>query len=70
MECLEILKKYIGYQKYLFPWKEKKIKACSKKHVDFNYPNSLDDFNACLDLIQRKKKLFVIMIFLWEKALY
>ena len=55
MECLEILKKYIGYQKYLFPWKEKKIKACSKKHVDFKYPNSLDDFKACLDLFQRKK---------------
>ena len=25
MECLKILKKRIGYQKYLFPWKEKKI---------------------------------------------
>ena len=36
MECLKILRKHIGYQKYLFPWKRKKYKLFSKNMLILN----------------------------------
>ena len=34
---------------------EHNIKACFKNHVEFKYPNNIEDFNMCLDFFQRKR---------------
>ena len=36
--------------------RERNIKSCFKKHVDFKYPQNLDDFNMELDFFQRKRE--------------
>ena len=41
--------------------REENIKSCFKKHVDFKYPQNLDDFNMELDFFQRKR---------WVKIIY
>ena len=35
---------------------EKNISDCFKKHVEFRYPNSLENITACLDFFQRKRE--------------
>ena len=35
--------------------REDNIKACFKEHVEFKYPNNIEDFNIYLDFFQRKR---------------
>ena len=57
MECLAIFKEIYWVSKIpLSLEREKNISDCFKKPVDLRYPNSLEDFNVCLDLFQRKRE--------------
>ena len=40
---------------FLSSEREDNIKACFKEHVEFKYPNNIEDFNMCLDFFQRKR---------------
>ena len=40
------LKRFFGSQKF---------KACFKNHVEFQYPNNIEDFDMCLDFFQKKR---------------
>ena len=57
MECLAIFKEIYWVSKIpLSLEREKNISDCFKKPVDLRYPNSLEDFNVCLDFFQRKRE--------------
>ena len=40
---------------FLSSEREDNIKACFKEHVEFKYPNNIEDFNIYLDFFQRKR---------------
>ena len=47
--------KFFGSQKFPFHQREKiTLEAVLKKHVEFKYPNNIEDFNMYLDFFQRK----------------
>ena len=36
--------------------RENNIKECFNGNIDFKYQNSLEDFDTCLDIFQRRKE--------------
>ena len=56
IRCLGTLKKCYGYQKWHILLKENNIRGCFvNEHVDFQYPNDIDEFEDLLEICQRKK---------------